>query len=52
MPTSAYGLLNLGLFVIAWVAIAWRFHLPLQDRPADTPKVSRQLKPRTPLGAR
>jgi hypothetical protein len=51
MPTSAYGLLILGLFGIAWVAIAWRFHLPLQGRPAVPPKVPRPrlLKPRTPL---
>ncbi len=49
MPTSAYGLLILGLFGIAWLLIAWRSHLPLQSRPAVPPKVSRLLKPRTPL---
>lgn len=30
MPTSAYGLLILGLFGIAWLLIAWSSHLPLQ----------------------
>ena len=32
MPPSAYGLLILGLFVIAWIAIAWRFHLPADGK--------------------
>jgi hypothetical protein len=32
MPTSAYDLLILGLFVIAWIAIAWRFHLPADGK--------------------
>ena len=49
MPTSAYDLLILGLFGIAWLLIAWRFHLPLQGRPAAPSKVPRLLKPRTPL---
>jgi transposase-like protein len=49
MPTSASCLLFLGLFGIAWVAIAWRPHLPLQGHPAVAPKVPRRLKPRTPL---
>jgi hypothetical protein len=48
MPTSAYGLLILGLFGIAWLFIAWRSHLPLQGRPAVPPTVPRLLKPRTP----
>jgi hypothetical protein len=51
MPTSAFGLLFLGLFGIAWLIIAWRSHLPLPGHPAVPPKVPRPrlLKPRTPL---
>jgi hypothetical protein len=49
MPTSAYGLLILGLFGIVWLVIAWRSHLPLQDHPVVAPTVPRLLKPRTPL---
>jgi hypothetical protein len=49
MPTSAYGLLFLGLFGISWLIIAWRSHLPLPRHPAVLPKLPRLLKPRTPL---
>jgi hypothetical protein len=48
MPTSAYALLILGLFGIAWLVIAWRCHLPLQAHPAGAPKAPRLLRPRTP----
>jgi hypothetical protein len=49
MPTSAFGLLFLGLVGITWLIIAWRSLQPLQGRPAVPPKVPRLLKPRTPL---
>jgi hypothetical protein len=49
MPTSAYGLLILGLFGIVWLVIAWRSHLPIQGHPVVAPKIPRLLKPRTPL---
>jgi transposase-like protein/IS1 family transposase len=49
MPSSAYGLLILGLFGIVWLVIAWRSHLPIRGHPVVAPKIPRLLKPRTPL---